>query len=184
MKISYLLKSADSCNGTRLVIASEVEWKHIIGLNKDLPGEKKRYFISDIILDGSDMDIMKIEVTYQEHLEWMREHMRHVRNHTLEKRYQILSLDTTGQDSSDSLPAGRKSPVRDLEALVLHDCFIDELRTALRTWNPWAEDFLDLYLSEQRKSSAVIVAQRYGVSERMGRTYKKQFEEFLRSFLF
>jgi hypothetical protein len=167
-----------------LKTASEAEWKRIIHCNKHLPVMEKRYFISDIILDGSDIDIMKIEVTYQEHLDWMRKHMRRVRNHNLEKGYQMLSLDAAAQEGSDSLPEGRKAATRELEALVLRDCLIDDLRIALRTWNPWAEDFLDLYLSEQSKSSAVIVAKKYGVSERMGRTYKKQFEEFLRNFLF
>lgn len=184
MKITYLLKSTDSCNSTRMIIASEVEWKRVVDANKNLPIEKKRYFISDIICDGNDMDIMKIEVTYQEHLEWMRNHMRRVRNFNFGKEYQLMSLDAPANDGSSESLVDMKNPVtRELEAMVLCDYFLDEVRIALRTWNPWAEDFLDLYLAEQSKSSAAIVAQRYSVSERMGRIYKNRFEDFLRNFI-
>jgi len=53
----------------------------------------------------------------------------------------------------------------------------------LEAWNPWAVDFLDYYLKGKKTSSTAFVANKYNVSQRMARNYKKQFEDFVQNYV-
>lgn len=184
MKITYLVNKLGSNGFAQLAVAGKDEWQAIMAINKSLPPEQRRYFEIDYILDGDEIDIMYIEVSQAEHSKWNKVHTAAMRNRRFGEKYLKLSLDAPGdEDSESSLGELIPSPF-DIEAAALDQFNTDKIRQALRKWNVWAEDMLDIYLAGKAKSSAYEIAERYGVSSRQGRTYKKQFEEFLKKILF
>lgn len=184
MKITYLVKSTGSKDFSQLAVASKDEWQAIMAVNRSLPPDQRRYFEIDYIRDGNEIDIMYIEVSQAEHSKWNKAHTAAMRNQCLGEKYLKLSLDAPSDDDSES-SLGELIPSQfDIEAESLNQFNTEQIRQALRKWNVWAEDLLDIYLAGNAKSSAYEIAERYGVSSRQGRTYKKQFEEFLKNFLF
>ena len=61
--------------------------------------------------------------------------------------------------------------MEDMEAAVISEMIMDELKKQLFAWKPWAADLLAQYL-----------AGKYGVSEQVIRKYKRQFEIFVKNF--
>ena len=183
MITTYLIRKADINGNPILAIASKSEWISITLQNRSLPADKRRYFISDCIVDGSDMDLMVIEVSYEEHRKWNREHMRAMRNINEGKKYLHLSLDAPTESNPDIELNEVAEDSFCLEATVLEEYSIETISQILRKWNIWAVDMLDMYLDGNAKGSAALIAQKYGVSERMGFKYKKQFEVFIKKLI-
>ena len=71
----------------------------------------------------------------------------------------------------------------DVEKSVYDQMLLDDLRQGLAAWRPWGNDLLDFYLEGQARNCNGVIAQKYGVSERAVRKYKRQFEQFVKNFL-
>ena len=158
MKTTYLIKSIQSDGSAALVETTAEHWHEITENNKLLPKDERRYFITDIISESGKLDCMVMEVPYKEFLHWLADQSPANRNNSLKEKYSHLSLDES----------------------VMNDT-IDQ---ALEAWRPWAVDFLNFYLKGKKASSTAFVADKYNVSQRMARNYKKQFEGFVKKFCF
>ena len=106
----------------------------------------------------------------------MTEQSPTIRNNSLKKQYTHLSLDAG--IAENAVDPGC------FEEDVVSQIFLIQLQKALEAWNPWAVDFLDCYLKGKRTSSTALVADKYNVSQRMARNYKKEFEGFVKNFVF
>ena len=176
MKTTYLIKSIQSDGSTALVETSAEHWHEITENNKLLPKDERRYFISDIISESGNLDCMVMEVPYKEFLHWLADQSPANRNNALKKKYSHLSLDeSVMNDSIDP---------KCFEDNVMSQVCMIQLRQALEAWRPWAVDFLNFYLNGKKASSTAFVAEKYNVSQRMARNYKKQFEGFVKKFCF
>lgn len=182
MKTTYLIYQDKSSN--KLVVADEQEWKAITAQNLGCPKDQRRYFIADIIVDGDEMDCMIIETTEEEHREWCNERKPVYRNLQAQKLIKFLSLDTTFDTGAEenSLLAFL-SCEKDEIGKVQSDIAIEQLRTALREWKPWAEDMLDLYLQGKKHKCASTLAPKYGLTMRSIQLNMRKFEEFTKKFL-
>lgn len=179
MKTTYLVNGEDSKGNISLRVASEEEWKAITASNKGLPAGERRYFISDCIVEGNDMDLLVIEVSYEDHLKWNTEHMKSVRNIKEGKKYLHVSLNAPFKGNSE-LELGECIPFPiSFESDVLERYNTEQMREKLREWKPWAVDFFDEYLDGNAKGSAVKVANKHGIPERTAYSYKRQFENYL-----
>lgn len=151
--------------------------------NKTLPVEQKRYFILDYIPDGSDMDKMVVEAPVDMYREWHREHMARKRNRDLGKNYRHISLASiVGVKDTRANFADMDTMVDNASEEHRSQKILEILQNRLAKWKPWAVDLLDFYLLGHRKDCTDIMAQKYGVSSRMVRKYKKQFENFIKKF--
>lgn len=182
MKITYLIYPDKSAQ--KLVVADQEEWKAIVARNAGCPKDQRRYFIADIIVDGDEMDCMIIETTEGEHRRWCNERKPIYRNLQAQKLIKFLSIDATFDTGTEenSLLAFLPSETNEI-GNVQSDIAMEQLRVALREWRPWAEDMLDFYLSGDKRTCSSFFALRYGISDRQVRTYKKQFEDFVKKFL-
>ena len=182
MKTTYLIYPDKSTQ--KLVVVDQEEWKAIVAHNAGCPKDQRRYFIADIIVDGDEMDCMIIETTEEEHRRWCNERKPIYRNLQAQKLIKFLSIDATFDTGTEenSLLAFLPSETNEI-GNVQSDIAMEQLRVALREWRPWAEDMLDFYLSGDKRTCSSFFALRYGISERQVRTYKKQFEDFVKKFL-
>ena len=175
MKTTYLIKSIQSDGSTALVETSAEHWHEITENSKRLSKDERRYFISDIISESGNLDCMVIEVSHEEFLHFMTEQSPTIRNNSLKKQYTHLSLDAGVADNA-------VDPVC-FEEDVMSQVFLMQLQKVLEAWNPWAVDFLNCYLKGKKTSSTAFVANKYNVSQRMARNYKKQFEDFVKNYV-
>lgn len=184
MKITYLAYQPQKDGTKALTAISEAEWRRITEENKTASKEQYRYFESDVIVEGNEIDMLVIEVPFEEHQRINAEKKSSARQRELEKGFQFLSLDA---------PADEDTKLPGLSNLLHPDRFEDEvtsamdleiLRKALAAWKPWANDFLDFYISGDSWHAATKLARKYGMSSAQFRRYRAQFEEFLKKFYF
>ena len=183
MKITYLINKPQANGSMGLTAADRSEWQEIVNANKQLPLERQRFFIRDCIADGVELDWMIIETTREEYLAWHKEHEGSARNRALGQQFKHLSTDvvvSTGDGVAllvDTVPS---------VDCVEDDCFnqmlMENLREMLAAWKPWANDLLDMYLQGQKRTCSKALAEKFGISERMIRKYKIQFENFIKNF--
>ncbi len=184
MKTTYLIKKKQEDGSVCLSVASAAEWLAVVDANKQLPAEQRRYFILDYIADGNDLDRMVIEAPAEDYRVWHNEHMAAQRNRALGQNYKTVPLDAI-QDSENG-PAFLSdilSSPEQLEETASYRVLMGELREKLAEWRPWGNDLLDMYLEGQKRSCSAMLAEKYGVSQRMVRKYKSQFEDFVKKFL-
>lgn len=175
MKTTYLIQSIQSDGSTALVETSAEHWHEITENNKKLSKADRRYFITDIISESGNLDCMVMEVPYKDFLRWLADQSPANRNNSLKKKFGHLSLDEgVMNDTVDPMC---------FEENVLSQVWMIQLRQALEAWRPWAVDFLNFYLNEKKASSTAFVAEKYNVSQRMARNYKKQFENFVKNYV-
>lgn len=183
MKTTYLISKPQADGSIQLSITDREEWLAVVKANKQLPAEKRRYFILDYIKDGTDLDCMVIEAPIDVYRSWIREHMASKRNRDAGKEYEHLSMDApvVGSDGVvtllDTISAGNS-----VEESVCGEMLMAELREALAAWKPWANDLLDIYLRGKKRSCTEFMAQKYSVSPQVIRKYKRQFEDFVKNF--
>ncbi len=184
MKTIYLMNKAQPDGSTCLSVASAAEWLSAVTGNKGLPIEQRRYFILDYIADGDDLDCIVIETSLADYREWDRGRPAEKRNRRAGQAIQQLSLDAPLNDSEDS------GSLLDLiaadtqvESTACDIVLMDELKKALASWRPWANDLLEMYMNDQKRACTKILARKYGVSPQVVRKYKRQFEEFIKNFL-
>ena len=165
MKTTYLVYK--QVNGVRqLVVATPAEWDAILKENRGLPAERRRYFIKDCFADGDELDCMYIEMTAVEYREWNSKNTVAQRKRKAGSIYSVLSLDAGVPEAGlESLHESVPSAF-DLEGLAADHLLIEELKTALRKWKPWAEDLLELYLSGAKRSCTNGLCERYKLSDR------------------
>ena len=182
MKFTYLVYK--EINGVRqLAAATQEEWNAILKENRCLPLEQRRRFIKDCIADGDEMDCMYIEAPASEHREWNSKNTIKQKKRKIGMRYTHLSLDSEVPDTEvDSLHECVPSEFN-LEELVADQVLMEELKRALRAWNPWAEELLDLYIAGAKRSCTSVLCKKYQLSDRAVRKRKAAFEKFILDFL-
>lgn len=182
MKTTYLVKRTDDNGNVYMDIAGDAEWTSILAENKEAAPGQRRYFIADCIVDGKDMDMMVVEVTREEHAAWNARRMQDARKRSHEQRFTVVSLDAPIKNNTDRTLADVIPDPVACEDLVVDEHWQAELRKQLSAWKPWAEDFLDLYLSGESVGSAEVVMEKYGLSRRTAYRYKMRFENFLKNY--
>ena len=182
MKTTYLVyKQVDGVR--QLVAATQEEWDAIMKKNRGLPIGQRRCFMKDCFEDGDELDCMYIETTAAEYREWNSENTVTQRKRKVSSSYLFLSLDAgvpeTGLESlHESVPSAYN-----LESLATDHLLIEELKTALRKWKPWAEELLELYLSGAKRSCTNSLCEKYRLSDRAIQKRKTAFEKFVLDFL-
>lgn len=182
MKTTYLVyKQVDGVK--QLAIATPAEWDIILKGNRGLPPEKRRYFIKDCFEDRGELDCIYIEVAAAEYREWNNENTVTQRKRKAGLLYSHLSLDA-GVPGTDIESLHESVPTEfNLEGLAADHILIEELKSALRKWKPWAEELLDIYLSGTKRSCTTGLCQKYQLSDRAVQKRKAAFEKFVLNFL-
>ena len=182
MKFTYLVyKQVDGVR--QLAVATQEEWNAILKENRRLPLELRRRFIKDCIEDGDEVDCMYIEVPTLEHQEWNSKNTVSQKKRKIGMRYTHLSLDA-GVPDTDVESLHECVPTEfDLESLVTDQVLLEELKCALRTWRPWAEELMELYLAGAKRSCTSGLCKKYRLSDRAVRKRKAAFEKFILDFL-
>lgn len=182
MKTTYLVYR--QVNGVqKLVSATQKEWDAILRGNRCLPLDRRRYFIKDCFEDGDEVDCMYIEVPASEHRKWNSKNTVSQKKRKIGRHYAQLSLDAGIPDADiESLHECVPSEFN-LENIVADQILIEELRRALRAWNPWAEELLELYLAGAKRSCTNDLCKKYQISDRAVRKRKEAFEKFILNFL-
>lgn len=182
MKTRYL--AYGEIEGARtLAEISGAEWYEIIKANKNLPEDKKRWFIRDIIIDGPDSDVLMIEVTHAEYKQWRCEQQRRRRRCAYSNAFVQISIDVCLDGAMplheifSSVPSAEREYFEDN---LTHDLFL-----AAAEWRPWAPALLLYCMSGNSWRSATSwLADYLGVCIRTARKNKTEFEEFIKDFLF
>lgn len=184
MKTTYLVNQEQPDGSVCLAVVSSTVWRTIVERNKQRPLDQQRYFIIDYITDNSEIDRMVIETTAEDYRVWHKEHMASERNRRLGNTYQFVPLDALrrGTDGVEYIQEDILSDEQ-LEELVCSEMILEDLRLKLAEWRPWANDLLDMYLLGNQRSCPSVIAEKYGVSERVVRKYKRQIEDFIKKFL-
>ena len=104
---------------------------------------------------------MYIEVPVSEHRQWNSKNTISQKKRKIGMRYTHLSLDTGVPDTDaetlhECVPSGFN-----LEGAVADQVLIEELKCALRAWNHWAEELLDLYIAGAKRSCTSVLCQKY-----------------------
>ena len=182
MKTTYLVyKQVDGVR--QLVAATQEEWDAIMKGNRGLPMGQRRCFMKDCFEDGDELDCMYIETTAAEYREWNSENTIAQRKRKVGSSYSFLSLDA-GVPETDLESLHESVPTAfNLERLATDHLLIDELKTALRKWKPWAEELLELYLSGAKRSCTNSLCEKYRLSDRAVQKRKAAFEKFVLDFL-
>ncbi len=177
MKTTYLVYK--QVNGIRqLTTATPAEWDAILKENRRLPLSEQRRFMKDCFEDGGELDCMYIEVPASEYRKWNNTNSVQQRRRKIGMLYEHLSLDAGVPDTDiDSMHECVPSDFN-LERLAVDEVLVDELREALRAWKPWAEELLELYLAEEKRSSTKALCEKYRLSYRAVQKRKASFEKF------
>lgn len=184
MKTTYLVNQEQPDGGVCLAVVSSREWRTVVERNKQLPLDQQRYFVIDYITESSEIDRMVIETTAEDYRVWHKEHMASERNRRLGNAYQFVALDALrrGTDGFEYIQEDILSDEQ-LEEIVCNQMILEDLRLKLAEWRPWANDLLDMYLLGNQRSCSSVIAEKYGVSDRVVRKYKRQLEDFIKNFL-
>lgn len=182
MKTIYLInKQVDGI--WQLAIATQEEWDAILKENRRLPLEKRRLFIKDCFEDNGELDCMYIETTAAGYRAWNSKNTVSLKKRKLSAQYTYLSLDSGVPETGiESLHESIPSDLR-LEELVTDRVLMEELRRSLRTWKPWAEELMELYIAGAKRSCTRGLCEKYQLSDRAVRKRKEAFEKFVLDFL-
>ena len=182
MKFTYLVYK--QVNGTRqLAAATQEEWDAILKENRRLPLERRRLFVKDCFEDGGELDCMYIEANAAEYREWNSKNTINQKKRKIGMSYTHQSLDAGVPDTDvetlhECVPSGFN-----LEGAVADQVLIEELKCALRAWQPWAEELMDLYMAGAKRSCTNDLCKKYRLSDRTVQRRKEAFEKFVLEFL-
>lgn len=182
MKTTYLVLK--QVNGVeQLTAVSQAEWDAIMKENRGRPMEQRRVFIKDCFADGDELDCMYIETTASAFRKWNNADKESRKKQKAASRYLFKSIDNegygTGHDSvHKAIPADFN-----LEDLVTDQILMEELRTALRSWKPWAEGMLRFYLAGEKRTCNKVLGEKDRLTDRAIRKRKRAFEKFVLDFL-
>lgn len=130
LKTTFLINKPQKDGRTALCTATAEEWLSAVSSNRNLPTERRRYFIADCIEDGKEIDRMVIEVDYDEYRRWNSRHTVTERSRKAEKEYQFLSLDAVLNEADDITLLECLSSMEDMEAAVISEMIMDELKSS------------------------------------------------------
>ena len=181
MNATYLFKEETANGQKKLRIGTGQEFDSIKLENRSLPVEERRYFIKEKSLDIDNPDILFIEVSREEYIQWNRENNARYKNNLLAKNYTMMSIESelTRIEADESAFYGSASGYEE----ILDQAWVEELRRDLVEWRPWAGDLLDAYLAGEVSNCPTLLAGKYGVSLQTARKYVRQFEQRLKIFL-
>ena len=98
-------------------------------------------------------------------------------------RYTHQSLDT-GVPDTDAETLHECVPTEfSLEGVVTDQVLMEELKCALRAWQPWAEELRKFYMAGAKRSCTSVLCKKYRLSDRAVRKRKAAFEKFVLDFL-
>lgn len=80
MNTTYLFKEETNNGQKKLRIGTGQEFDKIKLQNRSLPVEERRYFIKEKSLDAENPDILFIEVSREEYIQWNRENNARYKN--------------------------------------------------------------------------------------------------------
>ena len=135
MKNTFLIYKPQKDGRAVLCTATAEEWLAAVNTNRNLPTEQRRYFISDCIEDGKEIDWMIIEVGYDEYRRWNSRHTIMERSRKAGKQYQHLSLDAVLSEADEITLLECLSGTENMEAAVIDDILMDELKKQLSNWS-------------------------------------------------
>ena len=179
-KYTYLVNKVRK-NG--MIGLTEVPYSEFAALrseNNGVPAEKRRCFIYDYILTDSTLDCMVMEAPREMYLEWLRDHIAHLRNWKAGSRYVHVSLDAC-DDTQTENPLIVIASDSDPEAEACWNILLEGLRNNLSEWKPWASDMMALFEADVSSSIPNILSKTLGVSPQTVRKYRKQFRMFVRN---
>lgn len=138
MKNTYLINKPQKDGKAALCAVTAAEWLAAVNANRYLPTEHRRYFIADCIEDGKEIDRMIIEVSYAEYKKWNSRHTITERSRKAGKEYRFLSLNAVLNETDDITLLECPRSAEDMEAAVISEMIMDELKKQLFAWKPWA----------------------------------------------
>lgn len=183
MKITYLVYDRQGETPEVLSVISQEEWQRIIAANQTASASERRYFESDVIVEGREIDMIVIEVSREEHRRINAEKKAAFRRREQARPYRLLSLEAL-EENGGGAEILRRMRGESLEDAVSHSVDMELLRKALAQWRPWANEMLDCCLQGQERHCTALLARKYGVSGRQIRNYRAQLKNFLRKFYF
>lgn len=181
-KTVYLANENDIDGNTKLVEISAKKWHTIIKEQDDMSFDKRRHFMYDIIVESDWVDCLIIELTVDQWRAWNNEERARRRNRKYKRLYQMLSLDYVIDEQTGATLISHGIAGDGCEDDIIFKCVIQDLKSELVRWQPWAVTILECYLTNNDVHCTGIIAEKYGVTMRTARRYKKQFEEFVREF--
>lgn len=179
-KYTYLVNKVQENGAVSLVEVSYSEFAAIRNESADLPVEERRFFIYDYILADSTLDCVVMEAPREMYLEWLRDHIAHLRNRKAGSGYVHISLDAC-DDAQTENPLIAVASESDPESEACWNILLEGLRNSLSEWKPWASDMLALFETGVATSIPNILAEKLGVSPQTVRKYRKQFRVFVRN---
>jgi len=181
MKRTYLVRSNQE--NQALVNVSGEEWYQLLNENSHLPKEQRRYFIRDVIIEDEIYDTIVMEVSEDEYKAWKRDAQRSRRNRKYAEQFDLLPLDAPLEVEQDLFLFQTITDCKSSEDAFFTNHVFTDLREALDAWKPWASSLLQLYIKGERRSSTKWLAKTCGVSVQTARSYKREFESFIRNFV-
>ena len=182
IKNTYLARENAVSPDSPLVEISASEWHRIAEENKSLPIERKRFFIVSTIQDGDLIDRMYMETSYEEYSAWHIGKTMGDCNRKAEADAKIYSLDAEPEKGNFSFLMEALTDNGSMEESVHQQVSLENLRAAVKAWQPWAYDLFLCYEAGQKRNCTQILAKKYGITERAMRYRKKLFEEFCKNF--
>lgn len=182
MKVTYLIRKIQPDGTFRLELGTKAELHEVMESNKGLPTDQRRYFISDYIADGRELDCIIMEVPIDMYRKHNREHMASERIRKANMSYIPVPFEGFIVGEENILIEDTLTNDYLLDEAVISNVFIEELRVALSAWKPWASEMLDIYLNGEKKCCTKLLAVKYHVSEQVIRKYKRQFEDFIKKY--
>ena len=185
MKITYLAYTRQDDGSRALSVITEAEWDRIREENLALPRDQRRVFFSDVIQEGHDIDIMVIEMDRERFRRENSEKHNAAKKSRGWAEHPPLSLEQL-RDTGESAAPGLDNLIADsrFERAVEEQLDLKLLRRELADWKPWACEMLGYYLAGESRRCTGPLARKYGVTERMMRNYKREFENFVKKFYF
>ena len=181
IKITFLVRD-ESAALSALKEVSRDEWHAIISKNKTLPTSEQRYFISDIIAEDGDVDIMIIETDCKSYKKW------HVYNNARCKLLKskegkkFFSLDAEPGTLECAVVTSALSDGIEIEESIHNAVANEALRKALVFQKPWAMDLFESYQLGEKRACTKQIAEKYGVCDFTVRRWKKEFEKYCKNF--
>ena len=182
IKNTYLARENAVSPDSPLVEISASEWHRIVEENKNLPLKQRRFFIVSTIQDGDYIDRMFMECSYEEFRAWNVEKTMSDCNRKAEADAMIYSLDAEPEKGNFSFLMEALTDNGSMEESVHQQASLENLRAAVKAWEPWAYDLFLCYEAGQKRTCTQRLAEKYGISEQAMRKRKKLFEEFCKNF--
>lgn len=181
IKSTFLVRD-ESAALPALKEVSRDEWHAIISRNKTLPPSEQRYFISDIIAEDGDVDIMIMETDCKSYKKWHVDNNSRCKLLKSKKGKKLFSLDAEPGTLECAVVTSALSDGIEIEEPIHNAVANEALRKALVLQKPWAMDLFECYQRGEKRSCTKQLARKYEVSEVTIRKRKIAFEKFCKNF--